>query len=64
MVKKLKITRTVVRITETPFNDGYYPGMTVEQAINDEKDPDNNEWMECFFEDKVDVTTTVEVIDD
>jgi hypothetical protein len=65
-MKKLRITRVITTTEVIPYGEGYYDGMTLEEAIKDEQDagPENG-WGEYIFEDpNVSYTTTVEVIDE
>lgn len=61
MIKRLKITRTVVSIDTVPFNSDYYPDMTIEEAIAEETDPARDDWKEYFFERAMNPITTIEV---
>jgi hypothetical protein len=64
MAKRLKITRTLVSTSETPFNNDYYPNMSIEEAVAYEKSAEDGEWEENLFDTDLTVETSVEILED
>jgi hypothetical protein len=63
-MKKIRVTRIVTSISETPHNEEYYPGMSKADIIAMEKDPEQPEWQEYFFDNPKTVQTFVEFTED
>ncbi len=63
MTKQLRITRIVTNVSTIEFTDEYYPGLTIEQATEIEREGEDN-WEEGFFDsDDIEVKTFVEIVD-
>ena len=63
-MKKLKITRIVRNSSTLPYNEQYYPGITIEEAIQLEREGEDS-WEEGFFEgENLNIQTFVEVVED